>query len=292
MTDAKHFFRSRIVAGVGLMLVCSLALTEIFASPEQQSPGSTKGSGRVEPSYAEGQQVFESRCAGCHGLDGRGGERGPDIAVNAKTQERSDNELFRIIERGLPGTGMPSFASLGGNVKNVVAYLRQLQGKKAGARFPGDPQKGRGLFYGKARCSACHAVGGAGGFIGADLSAFGKNRTPDEIREAIIKPTIANRLGGKMIVKNRDGQEYSGVVRNEDNFSLQLQSLDGGFQLFQKSELSSLSRQTDSLMPADYAATLRPDELNDLVSFLMLAARDAKAEAASSKNSTNDEEEE
>jgi len=211
--------------------------------------------------------------------------------MNAKTQGRSDDELFRIIKRGLPGTGMPAFASLGSNVKNVVAYLRQLQGKNGTARLPGDAQKGRGLFYGKARCSECHAVAGAGGFIGAELTVVGRNRSPDEIREAIIKPTSANRQGGKMIVKTRDGQDYSGVVRNEDNFSLQLQSLDGGFQLFQKSELTSFSRQPDSLMPADYSATLNRDELNDLISFLMFAAHDAKAEAASSKNSKDDEDE-
>ena len=133
---------------------------------------------------------------------------------------------------------------------------------------------------------------GAGGFISADLSAFGRTRSADEIREAITKPSNVNRLGGKMLVKTRDGQEYSGVMRNEDNFSLQLQSSDGEFHLFQKSELASFAREQESLMPADYGSTLNPGELNDLISFLMFAAHDAKAEAASSKKSKDDDEEE
>jgi cytochrome c oxidase cbb3-type subunit 3 len=292
MTHAENILGARLVPGLGLILLFALILAQRIASQEQKSPRSTNGVQRVDTSKVDGKQAFESQCAGCHGLDGRGGERAPDIALNKKTQQRSDDELSQIVRRGLPGTGMPPFASLGGNVKNVVAYLRQLQGNNESARFPGDARKGRELFYGKARCSECHAVTGAGGFIASELSGFGGNRSPDEIRQAIIKPTSTNRLGGKMIVQMRDGKEYDGVVRNEDNFSLQLQSLGGDFQLFQKSELTSFMRLPGSLMPADYATTLNRDELNDLISFLMFAARDAKTEAVAGKKPKDDEEEE
>jgi hypothetical protein len=80
-------------------------------------------------------------------------------------------------------------------------------------------------------------------------------------------------------------------VRNEDNFSLQVQGLDGSFQLYQKSEVASFSRQPGSLMPADYGTTLSRDELNDLISFLMFSARGVKMEAAAGAKPTDDEEE-
>jgi cytochrome c oxidase cbb3-type subunit 3 len=291
MNYAENIRGVRIVLMAGLTLLCALVLTRGMASQEQKSPRPKNEVARADVSNADGQKAFESLCTGCHGLDGRGGERAPDIALSAKTQLRSDDELFRIITRGLPGTGMPSFASLGSNIKNVVAYLRQLQGKSDAARVPGNAQKGRELFYGRARCSECHAVAGSGGFIAAELSGIGKIRSPEEIRQAIISPSSTNRLGSKMTVKMRDGQEYSGVVRNEDNFSLQLQGLNGDFQLFQKSDLADFSRPAGSLMPADYATTLNGDELNDLISFLMFAARDAKVDAAVSKKPTDDEEE-
>jgi cytochrome c oxidase cbb3-type subunit III len=290
MSDGENIFGARIVASLGLFL-CALILAQRIVSQEQKLPRSTNAGQRLDMSNVEGKQAFESRCAGCHGLDGRGGERAPDIASNAKTQQRSDGELFRVVEQGLPGTGMPAFASLGSNLNNVVAYLRELQGKKESARLPGDAKRGRQLFYGKGRCSECHSVAGSGGFIASELSGFAGNRSPDEIRHAIIKPTSANRLGGKMILKTRDGKEYSGVVRNEDNFSLQLQGLDGSFQLFQKSELASFSHQPGSLMPADYGTTLNRDELNDLISFLMFSARSVKMEAAAGTKPTDDEEE-
>jgi hypothetical protein len=44
-------------------------------------------------------------------------------------------------------------------------------------------------------------------------------------------------------------------------------------------------------MPADYAATLNRDELNDLVSFLMSAARGVKTDADKRKKSDDEEEE-
>ena len=290
MSHGENISGARIVASLGLAL-CALILAQRMASQEQKSPRSTNAGQRLDTSNVEGKQAFESQCAGCHGLDGRGGERAPDIASNTKTQQRTDGELSRIVERGLPGTGMPAFASLGSNIKNVVAYLRELQGKKEPARLPGDAKRGRELFYGKGRCSECHSVAGSGGFIASELSGFGANRSADQIRQAIVKPASTNYLGGQMIVKTSDGKEYSGVVRNEDNFSLQLETLDGAFLLFQKSELAGFSRQPGSLMPADYAATLNRDELNDLVSFLMSAARGVKTDADKRKKSDDEEEE-
>jgi cytochrome c oxidase cbb3-type subunit 3 len=291
MTRADNIRAARIASVLGLMLLSALVGTQKAASEGQKSQRAGNGGQRMNPSNVPGQQVFESRCAGCHGLDGRGGERAPDISTSEKTRRRSDDELSRIIADGLPGTGMPAFASLGSGLKNIVAYLRQLQGKDDSEKFPGDVKRGRELFYGKPRCSECHAIAGSGGFIASELSGFGANRSADQIRQAIVKPASTNYLGGQMIVKTSDGKEYSGVVRNEDNFSLQLETLDGAFLLFQKSELAGFSRQPGSLMPADYAATLNRDELNDLVSFLMSAARGVKTDADKRKKSDDEEEE-
>jgi hypothetical protein len=65
------------------------------------------------------------------------------------------------------------------------------------------------------------------------------------------------------------GEKYTGRVRNEDNFSLQLQTLDGIFHLLAKSELEELEYSSQSLMPSNFGSTLSPDELNDVVSYLM-----------------------
>jgi putative heme-binding domain-containing protein len=216
-----------------------------------------------------GRQVFASRCAGCHGLDGRGTDRAPDIATEARAQRRTDADLRRTVRLGIPVAGMPAFSTMDdATVKSVVAYIRFLQGKRDNSSAKGDAQNGERLFFGKAGCANCHMVNGKGGFIALDLSALGRTTSAEEIRRAITSPgrSVHDEI---MTVKTRDGRLFSGVLRNEDNFSLQLQELDGGFQLFLKADIEKIVRQEGSLMPTDYAYKLSSSEIEDLVSFVV-----------------------
>jgi cytochrome c oxidase cbb3-type subunit III len=295
MTHAKDASPGGRLRFITMAVCCGCLFTATLVPQERKSTHpSAKASQGAGPTTAEGQRIFASSCAGCHGLDGRGGERAPDIATNTKTQRRSDEELLRIVERGVPGTGMPAFSSLRANeARSVVRHLRFLQGtNSSAAELPGDSDRGHALFHGKARCAECHGVAGAGGFVAADLTTFGATRSVEEIRDAITKPSGGNRLGGQVTVTTRDGKKYSGVVRNEDNFSLQVQALDGAFHLFLKSEIESLSRDPASLMPSDYGSTLSPSELNDLISFLMSTARAGTKDAPASRKIEGEEEDE
>jgi len=233
-----------------------------------------------------GKQTFASTCAGCHGLDGKGGERAPNIAESPKVQRLSDSQIFRIIENGIPGTGMPAFHSLeSSQIRAVVAYLRALQGTKKTIKLPGDPERGQTVFFGKAGCSGCHMVAGQGGFIASDLSAYARTHGAEEIRGTIIKPTPSDDRQARLVTATvRDGQKYIGRVRNEDNFSLQLQALDGTFYFVAKSDLERLESSSETLMPSDYGSTLSPDELNDLVSYLMRVANVDKLGAPAKVN--------
>ena len=225
--------------------------------------------------------MFASSCAACHGLDGRGGERAPDIATGRKTQRLSDAKLSRVVDAGVPGTGMPSFHSLGASaINSVVSYLRTLQGESKPATVPGDPRKGESIFFAKSGCSDCHMVGGKGGFLAADLSGYARTRSVQQIREAITNPDSARKAEEKIVLAvSRDGQRQVGFIRNEDNFSLQLQTVDGKFHFFMKSELQSLERQTQSLLPAGYHSALGSRDLDDVISFLIHSARSSKTEA-------------
>jgi putative heme-binding domain-containing protein len=188
---------------------------------------------------------------------------------------------------------MPAFASLGNSgITSVGAFLRSLQGKRALARLPGDPQIGKALFFGKAGCSECHMVNGSGGFIGADLSSFAANRSVEEVRDAITNPGKNMEARDKtMVVTMQDGKQYVGIARNEDNFSLQLQTLDGAFHFYTKAELQNVKRLSSSLMPSDYSSRLTRRELDHVVSYLLATARASKPEKGSktpAKHADND----
>ena len=82
------------------------------------------------PAHAQdaegGRAVFASRCAACHGTEGGGGELGPSIV--ARIPLRADTDLEAMIREGLPGAGMPSFASLSKTEStNLIAFLRTLR---------------------------------------------------------------------------------------------------------------------------------------------------------------------
>jgi len=59
-----------------------------------------------------------------------------------------------------------------------------------------------------------------------------------------------------------------GLVRNEDNFSVQLQSEDGSFHLLLKSELQKMEYQLQPLMPQTMPKGSARQELDDLVGYL------------------------
>ena len=218
-----------------------------------------------------GQQQF-TRCAGCHGLDGRGGEHAPNIATDPKVQALSHRDLLNIVRSGIPAAGMPGFASSldDAQIRAVVSYLRILQGQGKAAFVTGDSEHGRLLFFGNAGCSGCHTIDGQGGFLGNDLSAYGSTHGPREIREAIVDPNKnLDPLHGAVIVVTRTGDKFTGILRNEDNFSLQMQTADGSFHFFDKADLARVEHSAQSLMPPNYESKLGSKNLDDLVSYLV-----------------------
>ncbi|MDP9339511.1 MAG: c-type cytochrome [Acidobacteriota bacterium] len=251
--------------------LCAVAMI-VNAAPvlAQATPPASQPDPAIAARLAEARKTFSASCAACHGLDGHGGERGPDIA-SRQVQQHSDEELLRTVRNGISETGMPNFAFLGeAKIEALVRYLRVLQGTSGPLPMPGDPQRGEVLFGGAAQCTQCHMARGAGGFIAPDLSAFAAGISPAEIRRAIVNPVqdgMQNR--GKVVVTFANGSSREGVVRNEDNFSLQLQSLDGTFHLLQKSEISAVKPSEQPLAHPDYGKTLTPGQLDDLVSYLM-----------------------
>ena len=255
---------------LSLLALCALGGSVATSQTAQQRARQRDG----EPAAALGKKVFASSCASCHGLDGRGGERAPNIAERPKVQQLSDAQLFHTIENGIPGTGMPAFHALeSSDIKAVVTYLRTLQGAKKPVKLPGNPERGEALFFGKAGCSTCHMVAGKGGFIASDLSKYAGSHALDQIRNAITRPTPSDDNSSRVAIATiRGGEKYAGRVRDEDNFSLQLQALDGTFHFVAKSDLEGLEYSQQSLMPSDYGSTLSTDELNNVVSYLMRVA--------------------
>jgi cytochrome c oxidase cbb3-type subunit III len=232
------------------------------------------------PALASGRQIFATTCAACHGLDGRGGEHAPNIATRPDVRRLTDQQIFRIVHDGAASGAMPAFGSTfsAAQIHAVVQYLRALQGAQSAAKLPGDPLAGKALFFGKAGCSGCHMVAGQGGFIAYELTDYAVSKSVEEIRAAITAPAADSRMRDRLAtVTTASGEKLQGLVRNEDNFSLQLQALDGSYRLLDKSDIRSVAYDANSLMPSDYATKLSSAEIDAIVSYLISSASTSAA---------------
>ena len=232
-----------------------------------------------------GAQQFVANCSGCHGADGRGGNKATSIAMKLSVMTLSDAELTRIVRDGT-AMSMPPFAQVGdANITSIVRYLRTLEAdasppKASEIAVTGDPVLGRGLYFGRAKCSNCHMIGGEGGFIGSDLTVYGKSRPVNTILQAIVKPDTPLAPNSRVVdVVTRAGRKLTGVLRNEDNFNLVLQAKDGRYFSLERSDMKEIHYADHSLMPNDYGTRLSSTELNNIVSFLIVTGRSASSDS-------------
>lgn len=246
-----------------LLLIAAIAARLSLLA--EQFPTTTSTTEHSE--NATGRRLFALNCSSCHGLDGSGTQRAPNIATDPDVRKLSRTRLFQVISGGVPGAGMPSFSKLGvAGIDAVTTYVRFLQGRSGAEHLPGNRQRGEAIFFGKGNCSNCHMARGRGGFVGPDLTAYGQAHSAEEIRGAITNPAKRNEQA-MITATAMNGERYQGMVRNEDNFSIQLQSVDGVFHMLSKSALKSIVREP-SIMPKDYSSRLSETELDDVINYL------------------------
>lgn len=225
------------------------------------------GRPKVTPQEIEaGRALFQAQCAYCHGDDGAGG-RGANLARPVLRRAPSDDVLFRVVNRGIAGTGMPGNAMSAREVWQVVAYVRTL-GRRRREPLPGDATRGATIYQAQG-CAACHTVAGRGGPTGPDLTDVGARSSPAFLRRSLIDPSADLPTGFLQVrAVTRTGERLSGVRVNEDTFSIQFRDAAGALHSFFKDQLTEYARETGSPMPS-YRDRLDPARLDDLVAYLV-----------------------
>lgn len=214
-----------------------------------------------------GESVFRIYCGPCHGNQGRGG-RGPDLTRGSYSVGDRDEDLFRTIAHGIPGTGMQAFDDLGEqNTWRVISFLRSIARHDV-AGIPGDRATGEKLFWGKGGCGSCHMVNGKGGRFGPSLSRIGRERSLEYLRESVVAPDndVAPEYATITLVK-RDGGKIIGIG-DLDNFSVRITDSSGNYHSFPRTDLASVTRELRSAMPDSYSRLFTPAELDDLLAYL------------------------
>lgn len=215
---------------------------------------------------AAGKLLYERHCAACHAPDGSGG-RGAPLAARKLRRAGDSQGLFRVIQKGVPGTEMPrTWQMTDREIWRVAGHVLSL-GRTAVVALPGDAARGRALYVATG-CAQCHIVRGEGSGLGPELTDIGARRNPAYLREALIEPgKSAPDLFLVVSLRTKDGRAIRGIRLNEDPFTIQVRDNSNQLHSFRKSQLAEfrkLSGQT--LMPA--YAHLGPGGVDDLVAYL------------------------
>jgi cytochrome c oxidase cbb3-type subunit III len=215
----------------------------------------------------DGARVYQANCFVCHGPEGDlvpgvNFSRGQFLSV------KSDEDLQRVILKGIPGTPMPAanFPEFMGFP--VMAYVRSMSAPGQTTLPPGDAARGKLVFESKGECLTCHRVGSHGSRMGPDLTDIGGLRRAVQLERALLDAARAPSPEYRSVrVVAKDGKEYKGRLLNLDTFTLQM--LDSGERLrsFLKTDLREYSLITTSGMPS-YKDKLETQELADLVSYM------------------------
>ncbi|HEY7285315.1 MAG TPA: c-type cytochrome [Vicinamibacterales bacterium] len=216
---------------------------------------------------ARGKVLFEAQCAYCHGADGDGG-RGANLARPVLRHASTDEALFRVVNRGITGTGMPGNAMSTRETWQVVAYVRSL-GRVKHEPLPGDAARGANV-YESAGCGACHTIRGRGGPMGPDLTDVGARSSPAFLRRSLVDPQADVPGGFKQVrIVTRDGRRLAGVRVNEDTFSIQFRDTAGQLYSFYKDELAEPPADAGRAAMPSFRDRLEPAALDDLVAYLV-----------------------
>lgn len=213
-----------------------------------------------------GGRLYLANCTGCHGPEGNG-VAGIDFSQGKFRRGQSDEELIRIIVRGIPGTPMPPSGIADNQVATIVAYLRSMTAGNGDASG-GDPARGRALVEGKGQCLTCHTIGVNGLHAGPALSDIGAERRGADLLKSLVDPAAEIRPENRSIrVTLKDGKSVSGRFLNQDTFSIQLIDATDKLQSIDKAAVRESSILTTSPMPS-FKGKLTASELADVVSYL------------------------
>jgi putative heme-binding domain-containing protein len=133
----------------------------------------------------------------------------------------------------------------------------------------GDPARGEAIYRRKDQvCQKCHAIAGAGGQVGPDLTSIGASAQVDYLIESILQPNKAIKENyHSLSVALKDGRLVAGIPIRQTEKELVLRDAEDREVCIPVKDIEA-KEQGGSLMPEGLADTLTQAELVDLVRFL------------------------
>jgi putative heme-binding domain-containing protein len=162
------------------------------------------------------------------------------LAARALVKEWKLEELVPVVERGL----------------------------KSGHNF----DRGRQL-YGAVGCAACHRFVNEGGSVGPDLTGVVGRFSVRDLLESIVEPSkVISDQYQAINIRKKDGETISGRIANLSAAVVNVveDMIDPGRMTnVRRSDIESMEPSKVSMMPEGLVNSLKEDEIEDLVAYLL-----------------------
>ena len=235
------------------------------AAPQTPAPrpaGQGQGAGRfpaqqrpkADPEVVQrGRGIFAGSCGPCHGADARGGQLGGPNLLRSQLAlgDKAGELLFPVIKNGRPGTAMPPSPLPDADIRAVIAFLHDLQGKIGGQGNPppgeevelnivvGNAKAGEAYFG--AKCASCHSATG-------DLKGIATRAGQPKALQNLwvsggraiarggggMRPVGAPRTVTTATVTLPSGEKASGTLLRLDDFTVTIAQADGSQRTFRR----------------------------------------------------------
>lgn len=143
---------------------------------------------------------------------------------------------------------------------------------KASVANGSDSWRGLGIFLREsgARCYTCHKIENFGGAVGPALTGVYQALSIDKLIESLLQPSKEIKEGYESYkVALKDGRVLAGIQVSRDAKTLVLRDANGGETRVAVDQIDEQAKDPVSLMPAGLTGDLAPDELRDLLAFLL-----------------------
>jgi quinoprotein glucose dehydrogenase len=162
-----------------------------------------------------------------------------------------------------------------GKIEEAVAKgmaALSIDDLKSRVNHGADPWRGLTVYLRDtgARCFTCHRIENQGGSIGPALTGAYQALSLDKLIESMLEPSKEIKEGYEAYkVALKDGRVLSGIKVSQDDKTLVLKDANGQESRIAAGDIDEQIRDTVSMMPVGLVYDLAPDDLADLLCFLL-----------------------
>lgn len=239
-----------VVYGIPALLFAGIAVGGWWALTRTRAKTPAK---QVAAARTPAQALYDRECAVCHGTTGQG-DGTASYLLNPKPRDftkglfkvrttpsgqlPTDADLLAVLERGMPGSAMPSFAHLTADEKNqllsVIKSFSQTFAERqpaSGITPPAAPAKSDAIVargkevFAQMQCAACHGETGKGDGPSslALLDDWGNPIRPNDFTRGVYKGGSRDE---DIYLRFRTGMtgtpmpSYDGLLKDDDIYAV------------------------------------------------------------------------